>query len=310
MDEGAEATDSLVSPSPDSVPPAAEAARIPTPNEALLMPGISLTTTETHAVCRRGRTTVIILAGDVDSGKTTLMTSIYDQFQLGSFAGWTFGGSETLLGFEERCHLSRVHSLASRADTTRTPFGERPQWLHLALASTKPLLREMLVSDLSGEVFEHIQDTPSLALDVPGIGRCDHFVIVIDGEKLASPGLRHEAVEKARLVLRAVVEHSVLRPSCAIDLVVSKYDLLQSSNVDPSVIDRAFAKFDSILTGTRFPVSNLITAARPLGHSFAAAIGLADLLGTWMDVSAPQVLAAGHLPSADRMFLRYDTARQ
>src|SRR5437660_50697 len=45
----------------------------------------------------------IVLAGPVDSGKTTLLTSLYELFQWRRVEGYAFAGSNTLPAFEERC---------------------------------------------------------------------------------------------------------------------------------------------------------------------------------------------------------------
>src|SRR5580698_7970222 len=46
----------------------------------------------------------IVLAGPTDSGKTTLLTSLYELFQWRKVEGYAFAGSMTLPAFEERCH--------------------------------------------------------------------------------------------------------------------------------------------------------------------------------------------------------------
>src|SRR5436309_12137608 len=60
---------------------------------------------------------LIVLAGEPGSGKTTLIASIYEQFLSGPLDEFTFAGSQTLVGFELRCHESRVDSGLSLPDT-------------------------------------------------------------------------------------------------------------------------------------------------------------------------------------------------
>ena len=62
---------------------------------------------------------VVVLAGPVDSGKTTLLTSLYELFQWGTVADQLFAGSTTLPAFEQRCHLARTVSGGEIADTGR-----------------------------------------------------------------------------------------------------------------------------------------------------------------------------------------------
>src|ERR1044072_7601167 len=71
-------------------------------------------------VTRAHLTRVIVVAGDKDCGKTTLVTSIYELFQLAPVAGYLFGGCRTFTGLERRCFFSRLASEQSHADTIRT----------------------------------------------------------------------------------------------------------------------------------------------------------------------------------------------
>jgi hypothetical protein len=66
-------------------------------------------------------TRVIVVAGEADSGKTTLLASLIDRFQRGPFSDYRFAGCKTLMGFEQRCHLARLKSGGTIPDTDRTP---------------------------------------------------------------------------------------------------------------------------------------------------------------------------------------------
>src|SRR5205085_5639270 len=74
----------------------------------------------------------IVLAGPSDSGKTTLLTSLYELFQWRKVEGYAFAGSNTLPAFEERCYLSRRDSGNVTPHTPRTRYkGPHPEYLHL-----------------------------------------------------------------------------------------------------------------------------------------------------------------------------------
>src|SRR6188768_15789 len=66
--------------------------------------GEALELEEAANICRKGQTKVVLLAGPRESGKTTIITSLYESFQDAPFGGYSFAGSETLVGFERRCH--------------------------------------------------------------------------------------------------------------------------------------------------------------------------------------------------------------
>src|SRR5919198_2499191 len=103
-------------------------------------------------VTRAGISRVIVLAGTADSGKTTLVTALYELFQNGLFAGYLFAGSETLPALERRCHLGRIDSGRAAAETARTLAGGGQRWLHLRVraATNGGAVRELLVSEIAG----------------------------------------------------------------------------------------------------------------------------------------------------------------
>jgi hypothetical protein len=63
---------------------------------------------------------LVAVVGERKSGKTTLITEIYERFLRGPFAGQSFSYSQTLLGFEKKSYRSRADSRADKPDTTRT----------------------------------------------------------------------------------------------------------------------------------------------------------------------------------------------
>jgi len=89
-------------PAAPEVPPQPEVALVD------LAPGTSLTPEGAADFLRSRRMQVIVVAGDEDSGKTTLLTSIYESLQASPMAGYRFAGSSTLPGFELRWALSRA----------------------------------------------------------------------------------------------------------------------------------------------------------------------------------------------------------
>src|SRR5687767_14635843 len=99
----------------------------------LLLPdGEALTAQRATAITAAAPTRVVILAGAEDSGKTTLLTSLYEKFLQGRFADHLFAGSATLPAYEQRCHRARIQSGAVDPDTERTK-GLDVRLLHLKL---------------------------------------------------------------------------------------------------------------------------------------------------------------------------------
>jgi len=192
---------------------------VPLPN------GRALTLDQARDVARRNPTRVIMFAGNVESGKTTLLATIFESFQRGLFAGQRFTGSRTLPAFEERCHDARIESNRREPYTKRTPItGEL--FLHLQVEDVvNPAFKQsVLLGDVSGEVFEEAANDATVASALAYVSRADHFVMLLDGEKLASLMDRQAAVGDARSVLRSLLEAGHIHSGTRVDLIVTKWD--------------------------------------------------------------------------------------
>jgi hypothetical protein len=149
--------------------------------------GRDLNPAEAFCVSGRRPTKVIVLAGAVSSGKTTLVTSIYEKFQEGPFVNFSFAGSSTLPGFEERSHRGRMASEAEEPDTERTKLKTEQQFLHLAVRNnTTQAARDLLITDVSGEKFRLARDFAEECKKLVILKRADVFALLIDGGRLAS----------------------------------------------------------------------------------------------------------------------------
>jgi hypothetical protein len=78
---------------------------------------------------------LVAVVGERKSGKTTLITEIYERFLRGPFADQLFSYSQTLLGFERKSYPSRADSRAEKPDTTRTSTQDGLRFFHLGLVS-------------------------------------------------------------------------------------------------------------------------------------------------------------------------------
>ncbi len=110
-----------------------------------------------NGITRRERCKVILFAGTAHCGKTTLLSSLCLLYQRGPFAGYIFGGSRTLVGFEERNYYVRGASGGVIPTMERTKFAEV---LHLRVRDQAALqpMATLLLCDLSGEDFREAKD--------------------------------------------------------------------------------------------------------------------------------------------------------
>ena len=172
-------------------------------------------------------TRLIVLAGAIDSGKTTLLASIYEMFQEAPLAGYLFAGSLTLPALERRCHLARIASSRSTPDTERTKVTD-DTLLHLRVRAedcSRPS-QDVLFTDLGGERFRLAKDSTDECRRLELLLRADHFVLLIDGAKLASLADRHQAHVSAGSLLRSCLDAEMLGPHSYVDVLFAKWDLV------------------------------------------------------------------------------------
>ena len=251
-----------------------------------LSSGNALTTTEGHRLTGEYPTKVVILMGMVKSGKTTVLSELYERFCEGPFAGQIFAGSRTVMGFERICFLSRAASLRDSEDTERTMRGTENNLLHLDLvAEGAGPRRRLLLSDLSGEWFEEATESNEKLYGIPYLRRADHVVVFADAEKLGNNLQRQYLLNQLLVLLRCCIEERRIKNTCRLTIVVSRHDLL------PAEMDQTFLEsMKSRIyrrTGEYFnrPVTFLDLAARPKCGP-ERAYGLAELLNLWLEEPA------------------------
>lgn len=261
-------------------------------------------------------TRLIIVAGAADSGKTTLLAGLYERFNKVPFAGYVFAGSRTLPGFEQRCHLARLASWASKPDTERTKQWIERDLLHLRVRVedlSRPA-QDMLFSDLPGEKFRALRDSVEEAKRMVMLRRADHFVLLIDGEKLADPGRRQGAYSDGTLILQSCSDAGMLGLRSRVDILFTKWDIILSS--DQGLNTQEFvkhietklkSKFEGRLARLRFAQ----VAARSEKGDLPPAFGLNELFPSWVEEARIAAFPKLSLPSQPpkREFDRYGLRR-
>ncbi|MEI5672148.1 MULTISPECIES: TRAFAC clade GTPase domain-containing protein [unclassified Nocardioides] len=189
----------------------------------VLVPGEeALTLGEAGGLMAKHRVTMVLVAGEADVGKTTLVAELFARFLAGPFNGWSFGGSETLRAFHIRLHPSLASSGAGTPTTERTA-DEEMRFLHLTLARDGNR-HEVLASDGKGEYFENLIEHGGIASEVPIAGRADRCVVAVNGERLNNPRLRDSTIHRARLLLMALTGPGGVPAGCPIALLCTKWD--------------------------------------------------------------------------------------
>lgn len=198
-----------------------------------LMPipfGDDLTEASCRSIMSAQLTRLIVIAGESESGKTTLLTSIYESFQRGSLAGYFFAGSQTLPGFEHRCHPARIASGRSTAETMHTKRGEKGI-LHLQVAKQVEanfVSQQLLLADVSGEDFKDARNSVDDAKQLHIVRRADHFLLLLNGAHLIDLSKRQRAMENARMLLLSLLDAQMLGDWSLVDVLFNKNDVMES----------------------------------------------------------------------------------
>ena len=208
----------------------------PSDGWVLLPDGYELSLEATANITRATEAKVIVVAGESAAGKTTLLTCIFEHISEGVYAGQQFAWSDTVLAFERACYPSRISSEAEEPETERT---KRliPRFFHLQVKSEAGKLTDLLLTDMSGEVYRRVVDNQENATSLGGfIRRADFFVLLLDGKRLASKELRQDGFRRGLLLLEALLQAHVLSKMCPVRVLIAKYDLLVPEQDNENIV--------------------------------------------------------------------------
>ena len=244
---------------------------------------------------------VIVVAGPKDSGKTTLVSSLYQQFLMNQqFAHFSFVSSRTLRAWELRCRLARVSSGGLSPDSARTLVAEEGNFLHLRLRGVESSdTVDLLLSDWPYETFRQARNSLAYSRDLPAIRRADCITLLLDGENLADHAERQVERQNIVALLRSLLDAEVVGGWTNVLVVTTKWDYVAAS-----AERAAIESFGSdtvrqlrLVCGSRVArvdyrqvAAISETPGMPPGH------GLCELLQAWTTYSAQYTPTGGPPP--------------
>jgi Double-GTPase 2 len=187
----------------------------------------ALTDQEATRLAAEQRPAVVLFAGGVKSGKTTLITSFYERFSRGPLSSTRFAGSRTLPGFEARARGLRPQ-VGAKPPMPHTHRDAVP-WLHLRVMCEELQALDLVFGDFDGEIFDGLVEGSETADQVPALKRADHISIVLDGGALILPVERQFARQRTLDLVGVVARPGVVSSPEALSLVVTKLDLLNGA---------------------------------------------------------------------------------
>lgn len=290
-------------PTEPTQPPAMPGTTIPASAEALLAEtsrsvglirlagGTELGESDARQMAAQKPVRLIVLAGAVDCGKTTLLTCLYEMFQEGPVEKKQFAGCETLPAFEKKCHYGRSDSGNESEDTVRNTYeGPHAKYVHLKLQNGAKALGhiDFLFTDVSGEMFEHARNSTEECKKLTFLRQACHILVFLDCEKIFDPKKRWGMVKDAKSLIQSCLDSDVFESDCYVTVVWSKYDFLAAAKGKEKTTAKEFIKQVEQDFQTRFGtrIKNFKfhqTAARPNQFpEWKFGYGVAELLEEWI----------------------------
>jgi hypothetical protein len=266
--------------------PAAEPSIAPYPATETLYSGLPLEIDEAREFTGGARAIVVALVGMIESGKTSLLARLHQQFQNGPVGGYDFAGSRTLLRFEELNWLATIESGVGAPTMPKSSRQYDNSFLHFTVRqsvnSTEPV--EMLLNDISGETYPEAITMASVCEQLICLGRADHLAVVVDGAAIARRDLRHDHCAKAKNFVQRVLQTGQIGKETVLHLIISKLDVLmnetqRAENVEAA--ERLEADFVAQFTDKVAQIHRWRIAARPMDGSFPTEETIAKLFATW-----------------------------
>ena len=275
--------------------------------ESISLPsGNTLSPTEASGILRQGPARVIAVIGPINSGKTSLIASLYDQFQEGGIEQVEFSCSQTLQAFEHTCHDARAMSRRGTPHTNRTPLGE-VSFYHLEViggpAGEKVAL---LLGDRSGEEYEAVADDVSVVASFCEVSRSDSLTILVDGERLLG-GERHNLHSNIIMMLQALRDGCGLPKDARLALVLTKLDAVNGvpeSTIALRAFQRLFEDVQRLFSDVLKTIESFHVAASPKSNALPRGTGVGALLSFWIETPISPVSVKLQRPNYARAFAR------
>jgi hypothetical protein len=254
--------------------------------------GEAFTPLTARLITQEHPTRLVILAGDVQSGKSTLLGAIYEKFYSGHFTKYLFAGSKTLLEFERICHDSRIASNRASPETERTKYTAEFRLLHLSVQNPETNKRnDVLFSDVTGEIFREIRDSSDECRRHSILLRCDHFALLLDGEKLSNSLTRGKVISDGVQIIRRLLDTEILGRHSLVDILFTKLDIVAAAErkdkeLKPYIEEMKVSKFQKPFGSRVSGLSIRDIAARPDPKNDSGlddGYGVDDLLRRWVE---------------------------
>lgn len=236
------------------------------------------------ALSRRRRLRTVALVGEEKVGKTTLLCSIYAKFCKGPFAGMTFAGSETLLGFAKLQAFAMLNSGRSSPSVPRTSRRDPLAFFHLALARNRRDVVDLVIADRSGETYADARTSTGLIGPLDEFRLADRVCFLLDGDRIASKDDRTAYTRNFRQMINALHDNGALARPKGIEILSTKLDITRRSEAeDINYLKDFLARVVPDFKKKGLIISSHEICALPKADRTVGIIGLDDLIRRWTE---------------------------
>ncbi|WP_136621695.1 MULTISPECIES: TRAFAC clade GTPase domain-containing protein [Mesorhizobium] len=245
---------------------------------------------------RQRQIRTVALVGEHKAGKTTLLASIYEMYCKGPFAGMTFAGSRTLVGFAKRHHLALLNSQRTSPTVPRTSRNDPTAFFHLALARPGGVV-DLVMSDRSGEAYSFARTATDLIPSLSELALAERICFILDGARIASIEQRASYTRKFKQMIHALNDNGALAHKPVVEVLSTKFDITKT-RIDAEDQLQYLAEYENQIV-EEFGRRNLEVAcfpvcALPKRDHTVGFVGLDDALRRWTaPLSLPVVLPDG-----------------
>jgi hypothetical protein len=235
----------------------------------------------------------VALISEQRAGKTTLLGSLFERFCKGPFAGFSFIGSRTLVGFAKLHFMALLSSGGREPTVPRTSRQDPTAYFHLRLQDRNGANVDLIMSDRSGEVYEDARMDTDLIPDLEELPVAMRACFLLDGAKLAAKETRPAYSRQFKQLIHALNDNGALQHMDYVEVLSTKFDVTQSQEA-ASENEEYLAMYEKQLV-REFAERNLVLkcyriCALPKEDMSVGFKGLDDLVQRWTkSVLAPSV---------------------
>lgn len=253
-----------------------------TPQPVAIWSSDKLSAIDLSELSRRRKLRVVALVGEEKVGKTTLLTSIFEAYCKGPFAGLTFAGSETLLAFAKLHSFALLSSGRLSPTVPRTSRRDPLSFFHLALARDGGGTVDLAIADRSGETYADARTSTDLIGTLTEFDVADRVCFLLDGARLCSKDERTAYTRNFRQMINALHDNGALARAKDIEVLSTKLDVSRGKNAaDVGYANEFQARIVSDFEVKGLRMSSHEVCALPKADRTIGIVGLDELVARW-----------------------------